>query len=358
MYKQTTDFNPLSLLKHNHKYNPSQSQTIKLGVSGNLGGHTRELCTGVYLAIEDWSVTSPLYSLEIVWAEDVLEESTVSEAANYLVQQGVQAVIGHLASTEALKAAPLYEKNKILYLAPATSHPDITQQNYKHVLRFFGQDHHLANKMVEFSLKSLKSKNVTIIKQHNKHGNSLSQLLKCELRKNDVSDITEITWEEGDTRIPDYCEAILFAGTYQVGSKVIKELYRRGNKSPIVMADDAYISEFPFLGGDAAEGVYVVSTGHDPTHPQYPAFLERYHKHSGSQPGAYSITSYIATKLLLSSLSERDVGCTDSLLKWFYSKSQLNNHLMGSLLFDDQNNLANFPWAIYQVQNGYFKKLR
>ncbi|SMO66882.1 branched-chain amino acid ABC transporter substrate-binding protein [Melghirimyces algeriensis] len=357
MCKSIPPLQPLKLLETEKRCKPNRD-TIRVGVSGNLGGHTRELCTGFALAVEDWMATFPSFSVEVIWQEDQLDESAPGLAADCLIQQQVHAVIGHLSSTEALKAVKRYQEKQIAFLAPATSHPMLTYPMYKHVLRFYGRDEGLANRMVCFVSQSLGAKRVLIIKEGIQYGQSLSALLQHRLKQIGVQDVQETVWDGDPIDISEDIEAILYAGRYQVGSQVLRWLNQQKVTKPVIMGDDAYIAELPILAGEAGEKTYVVSTDHDPLHPDFPAFLQRYQSRAGLKPGAYSITSYLATKLYLKAAAEVGAENTHAVISRISLNAMHNHSLMGKLLFDSHGNWMNFPWAVYQIRNGEFVKLK
>ncbi len=140
------NFYELLILPEQDKNLPS----FRLGLSGNKGFHTYELCFGSLLAIHDWIKDNPSHKIELFWEDDSISGINDISAAERLVNKGVQAVIGHLSSTEALRAAPIYNVNDILYLAPASTELSLTEKEYNNVLRICGKDNYLCRKSCGF----------------------------------------------------------------------------------------------------------------------------------------------------------------------------------------------------------------
>jgi branched-chain amino acid transport system substrate-binding protein len=353
MYENSFSLNPKKLLELRSQKN--REKKLRIGISGNLGGHTRELCVGSLIAVEEWLEESPPFSIQLIWEEDALNEQTTGKAAMKLVNKKVNAVIGHLSSTEAIAASKIYYEAKIPYLAPATSNPSLTKNNYNNLLRFFGTDDELSIKMVSLA-KALDCKKLAIIYQKITYGKTLASLLNLQFQKMGLSSLV-IPWNNEKTNIPDSIDCVLYAGTYQIGVKVLKFLQSRKYQGHIIMGDDSYIPDLIMRTKEASEGVYVISSYVDTDHPDYKNFYSKYVKKAGVSLGAYSITSYVATQMLLQSFEKTNDHSIESIISAIRHNCVTNKTLLGSLIFDKNGDLLNFPWATYKIQSGNFKKI-
>lgn len=338
---------------------------IRLGISANSGGHTRELCAGCAVAIEEWRKTDPPYDVEVLWEEDALHEDLARMAAGRLVSVGVDLVIGHLSSTAALPAAAVYHEARVPYLAPGTSHPLLTGRGYWNVLRFCGRDDYLANRIAQFAT-ALGIRRLGMVWQEILYGRTLAELVEQSCRELGIEVVERWGWNSTlatsvtatlmSTRMTQQqVGAVFYAGTYQVGAVVLKQLRNDGYTGPVIMGDDAFIAELSLMADEAAEGAYVVSTGAHTAHPEYQAFCDRYQLRAGLAPGAYSVTSYCATQAALDSLEPLVRKQPRRFLEQVRERVSRGDTLLGNVQFAANGDLLRFEWDLYQIRSSSYK---
>ncbi|HFK1722781.1 branched-chain amino acid ABC transporter substrate-binding protein [Bacillus thuringiensis] len=354
IHNNESNFYELLILPEQDKNLPS----FRLGLSGNKGFHTYELCFGSLLSIHDWIKDNPSHKIELFWEDDSILGINDIPAAERLVNKGVQAVIGHLSSTEALRAAPIYDVNDILYLAPASTEPSLTEKEYNNVLRICGKDNYLAEKIADFILDfNGTNKYVSIIWEDIIHGRSLSNQVEKYLAKKKGCTILKQKWDVqinfNELNIKR-SNIIFFAGIYQSALEFLRKLKEVDYRGIIILGDDCFIDEFAKELKNNNENLYVVSTGRNMNDSYYDNFSENYKNISGTQVGAYSITSYVATSLLLSTLPILQRNGIKECISTIRSLLRTNCTLLGNIQLDDRGDLENFPWDVYQIKSSEF----
>jgi len=333
---------------------------IRIGVSGNLGGHTRELCAACAVAAEMWLArTMSECDVELVWAEDSFDGARTREAACRLVDSGVVAIIGHLASSAALAAASVYRRAELPFLAPGASHPALTSAGHWNVLRLTGRDEDLAVRMADVAIR-LGCQAPGVVEQKNAHGHSLGRLLSRRLRELGL-DVRHVVLDRAPEAMPRRAfagtDALLLAGTYEMAVRLLTWLDKKGYTGRTVLSDDAFTPELPLRAHSAAAEALVVSTPLVVDHPEHCGFRRAYVRRTGLPPGAYSASSFVAMSLLLEELEMLKSKGAKAFMKTVKSHAPRAS-LLGPLRFLASGDVADFNWATYQVADGGFVPVR
>lgn len=334
------------------------ARVAKVGISGNLGGHTRELCAGCAAAVEEWIETSePGYAVELVWEPDDFDEASSRGAAQRLIQAGCVAVVGHLSSSSALPAADVYHRAGIPYFAPGSSHPDLTAQGYWNVLRMYGRDEEMAHVITGHVMRS-RCRSAALVWQDIEYGRTLAHLIQRSLIERGRAGAARIRWSDPpaarDLQALLASDVVLFAGTYQVGARLLRALRGAGYRGSVVMGDDAYIPDLPAITGTTGDGVWVVSAAVDWSHPDYESFRRRYEARAGREPGAYAAPSFLAMRFLLRSLDVLLEDGPAAFMSAVRADEAKHPTMMGSLRLRANGDPIAFPWATYRIEEGRF----
>lgn len=346
---------PVALLRLPRR--PAAGPVVRVGISANRGGHTRELCAGCAVAVARWAEAESPFAVELVWEEDDFDEARARRAAERLVRAGCAAVVGHLSSSAALPASEVYWRAGVPFLAPGTTHPALTGRGLWNVLQVCGRDDSLADAMVRVAAARRRSR-AAIVWQEITYGRALAALLRRSLIELGLEVVASLPWRERFA--PDQAEALsgadalLFAGTYQAGAQLLWHLRAIAYAGLVVLGDDALIEELPRMAGAAAEGVRVVSTGVDRDHPDHAPFYRDYAARAGMAPGAYAVTSYEAMGLLLGSLDALAREGPAGFLASARARAASRRSMLGRLHFTAEGGLTAFPWQVCRVEGNQF----
>jgi branched-chain amino acid transport system substrate-binding protein len=109
--------------------------TIKVGEFASLTGKEATFGTssheGTLLAIEEINAAGGVLGkkLELLTEDNQSKAGQSATAVNKLVSKdGVVAILGEVASSSSLEAAPICQQNKIPMISPASTNPTVTQQ--------------------------------------------------------------------------------------------------------------------------------------------------------------------------------------------------------------------------------------
>lgn len=334
---------------------------FSIGITGNTGGHTQELWLGIKLAIKDWleyCTNVPKYQFELLWQEDDFDGEVTTSTAYHFAKKKVSIVLGHLSSSASLLASKIYAENNIPFLAPGSSHPRLTEQGFRNVLRFYGRDDDLAEHIADLCVH-LGTHRILLVYQDISYGRSLTAYLKKSLLERGLRVSSNIVFQPHEPSIFERSlaesDSIVFAGTYQKAGELVNFLEQVNYSHPVIFGDDVFIPEFASRIPNRLDNLYVVSTGSNPGDPLYEKFRLKYIAEShGLEPGAYSITSYIAMRSILFNIENLiHKGSTEfihAVRQWLESDSTP----LGRLYFDTKGDISNFPWSVYKIRNHTF----
>lgn len=341
---------------------PFSEKRIRLGMPANVAAHTRELCAGVYLALEDRRARLGAEGrpVEVIWRDDHREDAAAREVARQLADDGVRHVVGHLSASAALGASEVYEDRGVLFLAPGTSHPALTDGDRSHVFRVCGNDVDQAEEIVRKIRRRPQWHRVALIEQEIEYGQILSHHLQSAwARTGDLElPVTKVPREGGLE--PDEVQRILdrrpdlivVAGIHEIAAEVLPTFRRRGYEGDFLLSDDAFTPALVDLAGSAAEGAWVVSLGADPESEAVDRLHECYRRLTGADIGAYFLTSYCATAMLFEALDRH--GDDPQVLAEVLRRGAWDGPL-GRLRFTERGDVHGVSWELWRVRDGKFE---
>jgi branched-chain amino acid transport system substrate-binding protein len=301
-------------------------ETIKIGEFGSLTGDNASFGisqnNGVQMAVQEINAAGGVLGKKIdLTVEDnqTKQGETTTIARKLISQDHVVAIIGEVASSKTLEAAPIAQAAKIPLIATAATNPKVTQTG-DYVFRVCFTDDFQAVVIARFILEKLKDKNVafmTDVKQDYSVG--LTKIAKDYLAKNGGTIVKEQSYSSGDkdfrAQLTDIKSAnpdvIVITGYYPEASLIAKQARQFGIKATLVGGDGWDGSSLIPVGGKAIEGSYF--SNHFSTEDKSPLvqdFVKKYKEKYNTVPDAFAALGYDATKLLADAIKR--AGSTDS----------------------------------------------
>jgi branched-chain amino acid transport system substrate-binding protein len=301
-------------------------ETIKIGEFGSLSGDNASFGTsqnnGVQMAVEEINAAGGVLGKKIdLTVEDNMTKQgeTTTIARKLISQDHVVAIIGEVASSKTLEAAPIAQAAKIPLIATAATNPKVTQTG-DYVFRVCFTDDFQAVVIARFVLEKLKQKNIafmTDVKQDYSVG--LTNIAKDYLAKNGGNIVKEQSYSSGDkdfrAQLTDLKSAnpdvIIITGYYPEASLIAKQARQFGIKATLVGGDGWDGSSLIPVGGKAIEGAFF--SNHFSTEDKSPLvqdFVKKYKQKYNAVPDAFAALGYDATKLLADAIKR--AGSTES----------------------------------------------
>ncbi len=297
----------------------SKGGTIKVGVYGSLTGTTatfgQSTENGARLAIEEINAAGGIGGKQIVMVSEDYQskaEEAATAVQKLINQDRVIALIGEVASSRSLAAAPIAQDAGVIMISPSSTNPEVTKKG-NFIFRTCFIDPFQGTVMAKFAAQNLGFKRVAVLKDvKNDYSVGLAQFFTEEFVGKQGGSITgEQAYSEGDADFRSQLtalktnnpEAIFVPGYYtEVGSIAIqaKEL---GINAPLLGGDGWVSDQLLKIGGAALNGAYY--SNHfalDSPDTSLQNFLGRYKAKYNAQPDAIGGLAYDATNLLLDGL--------------------------------------------------------
>lgn len=308
---------------------------ILIGEYGSLTGNTatfgQSTHDGVMLAFEEINNQGGILGKKIkIITED--DQSKPEEAKNAVLklikQNGVRAVIGEVASSRSLAAAPECQRSKIPMLSPASTNPKVTEIG-DYIFRTCFIDSFQGRTMAQFARNNLKLKKIAILKDiKNDYSVGLADFFEKTFKTLGGEIISIESYSEGDIDFRAQLtaikakgpEAIYVPGYYTEVGLIARQARELGLALPLLGGDGWDSPKTLEIGGTAINGCYFTNhyAADDPS-PTVQNFIEKYRKKYGNTPDAMAVLGYDSAHLLFDAIkragSDDPIKIRDALAK-------------------------------------------
>ncbi|BBB91398.1 MAG TPA: ABC transporter substrate-binding protein [Methylomusa anaerophila] len=298
---------------------------VKIGLLNELTGGNATFGTsaanGAKMAIKEANAKGGVLGKQIqaVVADNKSEPSEAANAMTKLAtQDGVAAVTGIFASSNAIAASSVAEANRIPFLAVGATNPKVTVdeksgkvKNYTFRVCFI--DPFQGTVGANFVLNTLQAKKAALLVDNSSdYSKGLAAFFKDAFTKGGGSILAEEAYLQKDqdfktilTKVKALNAEVLYVpGYYEEVGKIVKQAREMGITVPIV-GGDGWDSPKLVEMGTAAALNKTYFTNHysvDDSSPVSKAFVEAYKKEYGQVPDALAVLGYDAANLLIDAI--------------------------------------------------------
>jgi branched-chain amino acid transport system substrate-binding protein len=288
--------------------------TIKIGEFGSLTGDNASFGisqnNGVQLAVQEINDAGGVLGkkIDLIVEDNQTKQGETTTIVRKLISQDhVVALIGEVASSKSLEAAPIAQASKIPQIATAATNPRVTQTG-DYIFRVCFTDDFQAVVIARFVLEKLQKNKIafmTDVKQDYSVG--LTKIAKDYLQNHNAQIVREQSYSSGDkdfrAQLTDIKAAnpdvIIITGYYPEAALIAKQARQFGIKATLVGGDGWDGSSLIPVGGKALEGAFFSNHySNENTSPEVQTFVQKYKKKYNAMPDAFAALGYDATKLL------------------------------------------------------------
>jgi len=344
--------------------------TIKLGLAGPLtgdqGAFGQELKGGALIAVEEWNARGGVLGkkLELVWGDDQHDPKQAVAVANKFVNEGVVGVIGHFNSSCSIPASTIYHDAKIVQITPASTNPQFTERGLWNVFRVCGRDDQQGRVAADFIVKKLKKSRVAVLHDKTTYGQGLADETVKALERANVKPVYYggITQGEKDYRPvltavkQKNPEALFYGGIYPEAILLTKQMRELGMKAVFVSGDGVWTKEYIEIAGKDAEGAFITFTPDQTKIKEAQAFIKKHKEKFGTDVGAYTVYSYVATNILLDAIAA--TKSTDGPRIAEHIRKTKWNTALGPIQFDKKGDVLVSPYVVWEVKGGKFVEVK
>ncbi|HEY0426255.1 MAG TPA: ABC transporter substrate-binding protein [Pyrinomonadaceae bacterium] len=300
--------------------------TIKVGVYGDLTGQTssfgQSTKNGVQLAVDEINAAGGVNGKKItlvVEDDQGRPEQAKTVISKLINQDKVQAVLGEVASSNSLAAAPVAQEAHIPMITPSSTNPKVTEVG-DYISRVCFIDPFQGSVMAKFAANTLKAKTAAIIGDvQSDYSKGLTEFFTQEFTKQGGKIVAEQKYAQTD---PDFKaqltairnsnpDVIYIPGYYGQVAIIAKQARELGMNMPLLGGDGWDSPELWKLGGDALKNAYISNhySAENPA-PEIQNFVKNYQAKFGVVPDSLAALAYDAAKVLADAIKR--AGGTDS----------------------------------------------
>lgn len=344
--------------------NQAPSNEIVIGEFGSMTGSeaTFGISThnGVLLALKEINNAGGVKgkTLKLVSLDDQGKPEEAATVVQKLITQiKVTAIIGEVASSRSLAAAPIAQQNKIPMVSPSSTNPKVTQVG-DYIFRVCFIDPFQGTVMAKFAHDHLKVKKVAIMTDvKSDYSTGLAKFFKEKFESQGGKIVSEQNYASQDIDFKAQLtaikstgpEAIFIPGYYTEVGLIARQARALGIKVPL-LGGDGWDSEQLFkIGGEAVNGSYF--SNHyttDSKDPKAKKYRENYKKEFGSEPDGLAAMGYDAAYVLADAM-KRAKDLTPTAIRDALASTKAYPAVTGSITIDSERNTTK-PAVVVQVK--------
>ncbi len=359
----------LAVLGCTKKDGNGAEEFIKVGEYVSLTGNTatfgQSTDRGVQIALDEINAAGGVLGKKIkVIVEDTQSKPETSKTAvlKLIKQDHVVALIGEIASSRTLAAAPEAQRSQVPMITPGSTNPAVTEKG-DYIFRICFIDPFQGQVMAKFASGELKSKKAAILTDvKNDYSVGLAKNFKDVFVAAGGAIVAEESYSEGDTDFKPQLTAIknktpdilVVPGYYTEVGIIANQARELGMNQPMIGGDGWDSAQTIAIGGKAIEGSYF--TNHyaaDDPNPVVQDFRKKYEERFKEVPDAMAALGYDTMKLLADAIKR--AGSTDGkALRDAIAQTQGFPAVTGAVTIDENRN-AKKPITVIKIENGQFK---
>jgi branched-chain amino acid transport system substrate-binding protein len=289
---------------------------IVLGEFGSLTGNDatfgQSTKTGVEVAMQDLTQKQGGkiggMAVRVVVEDDQGKADEAATVVQKLINQDqVVGVIGEVASSRSLAAAPICQSANVPMISPSSTNPKVTQAG-DYIFRMCFLDDFQGQTMAKFALQNLGLKKVAILKDvKSDYSVGLAQYFTDAFTKGGGTIVAEQAYSAGDQDFSAQLTAIkakspgaiFIPGYYTEVGLIARKARELGINVPLLGGDGWESSKLIEIGGEAMNGSYY--SNHwalDKPDTTLQAFLKTYRAKYSTDPDAIAGLAYDAAQVM------------------------------------------------------------
>lgn len=270
-----------------------------------------EFHLGFELALEQINASGGINgrNLKVLKVDDKGSVAEGMKAAQYFIQEGVSAVIGHFNSSVALITARIYDNNDTVFIASCATTPFLMKDTYTKVFRTIPDDKQVIQRLFEFiSRQGIQRVGVYYAQDDFGRGVADSAQSVASDYAIELVDRTSIVHQNNFDRVMDRwraldCEAVLIGDTFDNVKDQIKAI-KKALPEILILGTSSldYPDYIPYLGENAQGSI--IPTHYNPlsTSQANQHFIYAFRQQFKKEPDMYAAIAYDTLMILKQAL--------------------------------------------------------
>lgn len=291
---------------------------VRVGVFMSLTGSTANFgissVNGIKMAADEVNATGGINGKQVeLLVQD--DRSDASEAATivtkFVTQDQVHAILGEVASSRSIAAAPIAQNAKIPMLTPSSTNPEVTKKG-DFIFRSCFIDPVQGAAIAQFAARTLGAKRAAImVDRKNDYSTGLAQVIDEVFARLGGQVVATQSYQEGDQDFNAQLtslkgsnpEVIFVPGYYNDVGLIAKQARDKGITVPLIGGDGWDSAQLYAIGGSALNGSYF-SNHYSPydTDAKVQKFVNDYKARYNTIPDALAATAYDAAHIMFDAI--------------------------------------------------------
>jgi branched-chain amino acid transport system substrate-binding protein len=318
---------------------------------------------GADMAIADLNAAGGILgqSTSAIKVDDYGKGDQAVAAANKLVADRVDFVMGHSCSGAAIPASKVYAEASVLMMTSNVTNPLVTEQGFKNVFRFCGRDDLQGSMAGTYLADHWGGKNIAILHDGQAYGQGLAEEVKKALNARGVS----VAILEGITPgLANYfyviekiqaanIDAVYYGGYSPEAGILIRGLRDRGDDLQLVAGDGINSEDFELIAGKASDGTVFTGTLNLREFPQAAELVARL-RSEHYEPIGPTFLAYGAIQALAEAAEKAGTLDIDAVIKSL--RTNEFDTIYGRIGFDEKGDVYGYEaFAWYVWKDGDYK---
>lgn len=279
-----------------------------------------------------------------------------------LQEDNVVVVIGEVASSCSMAAAPACQRAKIPMLSPSSTNPKVTKLG-NYIFRSCFTDDFQGSIIAKFTAEDLKLKKAAIFTDtKSDYSTGLTTVIENDFAKRGGQIVAKETYQAGDSSFKAQLanikradpEIIFLPGYYTEIVEIVKQARELGITCPFI-GGDGWDSDTTLKdGGRAVEGCYFTNhyDASDPD-PKVVEFVKKYkERYDGKVPDAMAVTGYDAANIMFDAI-ERAKSTDGPAIREALATTKDFPAVTGAITIDKERNAVK-PLVVMKIQDNKF----
>lgn len=339
---------------------------VRIGVFMSLTGDTANFgissVNGIKMAAEEVNAAGGINGKQIeLLVQD--DRSDASEAATivtkFVTQDQVHAILGEVASSRSIAAAPIAQNAKIPMLTPSSTNPEVTRKG-NYIFRSCFIDPVQGAAIAQFAAKTLNAKRgALMVDRKQDYSTGLEKVINEVFTKLGGQIVVTQSYASGDqdfnAQITDIKGAnpdvIFVPGYYGDVGLFAKQARDKGVTVPLVGGDGWDSPSLYQIGGSALHGSYFSNHySPDDIDPIVQKFVSDYKGKYGSVPDALAATAYDAARIMFDAI-KRANSLDGAAIRDALAATKDFPGVTGKVTFNENRDAVK-PIVMVKIENG------
>jgi branched-chain amino acid transport system substrate-binding protein len=352
-----------------NKKSSADSSEILIGEFGAMTGATatfgQSTDKGITMAVQEINAAGGVLGKQVkmVSEDDQGNPEEAQTVVTKLINKDrVSAILGEVASSNSLAAAPVCQQSGIPMVTPASTNPKVTQVG-NYIFRICFIDPFQGKVMAKFAFNSLKVKKVAILRDINSdYSVGLANFFKQNFEAMGGEITSDESYSQNDKDFSAQLtsiksknpEAVFVPGYYTEVGLIARQARTLGISVPLLGGDGWDSDKLWEIGGDALNGCFFSNhySVDDPS-PAIQNFVTAFKaKYNGETPDAMSALGYDVAKVLIDAIRRANSDNPDS-IRMALSTTKDFAGVTGTITLDSNRDAVK-PAVVLEVKDGKF----